>query len=274
VDWVAGNAARPAVANMSLGGGASSALDTAVANAVAQGITVVVAAGNSNADACNSSPARAPAALTVGATASNDARASYSNYGSCLDVFAPGSAITSTWYTSPTATATLSGTSMASPHVAGLVAQILQNSPAATPADVAGTVKKTATAGKVTSAGTGSPNLLLYTGAPVVTYTAASVGSLTGSALKSGAGWRAAATIAVKGASGVPVPGAVVSGGFTVGGSALSCTTGSNGSCILSSAPLTKTTLQTVFTVTGISGAGLSYDATHNVLTTVVINRP
>jgi serine protease len=162
VNWVAANAAKPAVANMSLGGGASSTLDNAVNNAVSAGVTFAVAAGNSGANACNYSPARAASAITVGATTSSDARASYSNYGSCLDVFAPGSSITSAWWTSSTATNTISGTSMASPHVAGVAALYLGDHPSASPATVTSAIVNSATTGKVTSAGTGSPNRLLY----------------------------------------------------------------------------------------------------------------
>ncbi|CAN5880373.1 hypothetical protein BH24GEM1_BH24GEM1_09240 [soil metagenome] len=162
IDWVTANHVKPAVANMSLGGGASSALDAAVSNSIGAGVTYAVAAGNSSANACNYSPARVGTAITVGATTSSDARASYSNYGSCLDLFAPGSSITSAWSTSNTATNTISGTSMASPHVAGVAALVLQGSPAATPSAVTQAIASNATTGKVTNAGSGSPNLLLY----------------------------------------------------------------------------------------------------------------
>ena len=167
IDWVTADhqAGQPAVANMSLGGDVSTSLDNAVANSVADGITYAVAAGNSNADACSSSPARVAAAITVGATTSSDARSSFSNYGACLDLFAPGSSILSTWNTSDTATSTLSGTSMATPHVAGAAALYLQQNPSASPATVRDAMVNSATANVVSSPGTGSPNRLLY--APV-----------------------------------------------------------------------------------------------------------
>ena len=165
VNWVTSNhaAGAPAVANMSLGGSVSSALDTAVNNAINDGVTFAIAAGNSNRNACNYSPARVANAITVGATTSSDARASYSNYGSCLDLFAPGSSITSAWYTSNTATNTISGTSMATPHVAGVAALYLQSNASASPATVRNAIVNNATTGKVTSAGSGSPNRLLFT---------------------------------------------------------------------------------------------------------------
>ncbi|MET9792118.1 S8 family peptidase [Streptomyces canus] len=161
IDWVTSNHSGPSVANLSLGGGASSTLDTAVRNSIASGVTYAIAAGNSSANASSYSPARVTEAITVGATTSTDARASYSNYGSVLDVFAPGSSITAGWYTSDTATNTISGTSMATPHVAGAAAVYLAGHTSATPAQVATALVNGATSNVVTSPGTGSPNKLL-----------------------------------------------------------------------------------------------------------------
>ncbi|WP_125775299.1 S8 family peptidase [Antribacter gilvus] len=167
IDWVASDhsAGEAAVANMSLGGSKSTALNAAVARAVSDGVTFVVAAGNERTDACRKSPASEATAITVGATDSSDARASYSNYGSCVDIFAPGSAIASAWHTSTSATNTISGTSMASPHVAGAAALVLAAHPAHTPAQVTSVLASTATNGVVTNPGRNSPNKLLYVGA-------------------------------------------------------------------------------------------------------------
>ena len=161
IEWVTTNHTSPAVANMSLGGSASTSLDTAVANSIASGVTYAVAAGNSAANASSYSPARVATAITVGATTSADAKASYSNYGSTVDIFAPGSSILAGYNTSDTATATLSGTSMATPHVAGAAAVYLAGHTSATPAAVASALVAGAASGKLTSVGTGSPNLLL-----------------------------------------------------------------------------------------------------------------
>ncbi|WP_395829981.1 S8 family peptidase [Archangium violaceum] len=164
VDWVTQNRQLPAVANMSLGGAKSQALDDAIRQSVAAGVTFVVAAGNENQDACSRSPARAPEAITVGATEGSDKRASFSNWGSCVDVFAPGHEISSAWISDDNATRVLSGTSMAAPHVAGLAALFLERNPTAAPAAVSSVLVDNATPGKVASAGRCSPNRLMYSG--------------------------------------------------------------------------------------------------------------
>lgn len=164
INWVINNAVQPAVSNMSIGGPASTAIDNATNNMVAAGVVSPVAAGNSNANACNSSPSRAANAITVGATTITDARASFSNFGTCLDIFAPGQNIKSDWIGSNTATNTISGTSMASPHVAGAAALYRSFNPTHTATQVANALTSNATAGKVTNPGAGSPNLLLYMG--------------------------------------------------------------------------------------------------------------
>jgi len=163
IDWVTANHAGAAVANMSLGGGFSSSLNTAVENSVAAGVTYAIAAGNSNRNACNYSPASAPSAITVAATSSSDAKASYSNYGTCVDINAPGSAITSAWNTGDAATNTISGTSMASPHVAGAAAAYLSANPGSSPAAITTALKNSATTNHVTGLPSGTPNLLLHT---------------------------------------------------------------------------------------------------------------
>ena len=169
IDWVTGNhgSGQRAVANMSLGGGANSAVDEAVRNSIADGVFYAVAAGNSSANACNYSPARTAEAATVGATTSSDALSSFSNFGTCVDINAPGSSITSAWIGSDGATNTISGTSMASPHVAGAAALYLEDAATASPQQVRDALVLNGSpvvklSKRVTRAGT--TNKLLYTG--------------------------------------------------------------------------------------------------------------
>jgi len=288
IDWVANSSRRPAVANMSLGGGKSASVNAAVAGAVTKGVTMAVAAGNDNANACNYSPASEPSALTVGATTSADLRASYSNFGTCVDIFAPGSSITSAWYTSDAATNTISGTSMATPHVTGVAALAAQANTLASPAGIASFLLANATPNVLSSQGTGSPNLLLYslgtgpiTEPPVKTV---AVKGLTGksSFVGKGAkvrGWQAQVTVTVQdvtdGSStyGSAVANATVTGSFVTGSSG-SCVTAMDGTCSISSGTLSLDTGSTVFTPSGITGTSLSYDGSKNSPTWIEITKP
>ena len=278
IDWVAGSTLRPAVANMSLGGGVSSSVNAAVAGAVSKGVTMVVAAGNNGANACNYSPASEPSAITVGASDSSDARASYSNYGTCVDLFAPGTNITSTWNTSATGANTISGTSMASPHVAGVAALALAANPAASPAAVSAFLSSNATTGRLSNIGTGSKNLLAYSlaaGAPQEALkSVVAVKSLAGTASKAGKNWRANVVVAIRDINtGAVVPNATVNGSFLPGGAA-ACVTGSTGSCTLSSTNLSLSTSASVMSVTRVSGTNLNYDASQNAASQITIAKP
>jgi len=275
------NSSHAVVANMSLGGSASSAMDNAVKGAVDKGVVVVVAAGNSNLNACNYSPAREPSAITVGATTSSDARASYSNFGTCLDLFAPGSTIRSAYIRTTTDVVEMSGTSMASPHVAGVAALVLQSTPSAKPAAVRNFIVDNATPGKVTSAGTGSPNLLLYslaTGTP--TDQEIKIRTISTTSAKSGKNWLARATVTVNrvkadGSWAEGVPGVTVQGSYFANNTYAntSCITGSNGSCVLSSPTYSSKTASTIFSITGVSHTGSKSLGCENC-TSLTINKP
>jgi subtilisin family serine protease len=213
----------------------------------------------------------------VGATTSADARASFSNFGHCVDLFAPGQSITSSVNTSDTASQTWSGTSMATPHVTGVAALALQANPSASPAAVTNFIVANATTNRLTSIGTGSPNLLLYslaagvpTEPPLPTI---AVKTLTGAKVRVPNAWAARATITIRDVStGSVVAGAVVSGSFAPGNSG-QCTTSSTGSCQITSSALPKTTPSTVFTVTDVAKAGAVYDSSQNAATQVTINQ-
>lgn len=162
IDWVTENHRKPAVANLSLGGGASAALDEAVRRSIAAGVTYAIAAGNDNANACTASPSRVTQGIVVGASTSADARAPFSNHGTCIDLFAPGQGIRSAWHTGNTAAATLTGTSMAAPHVTGAAALLLEETPEATPEQIQQALIASATPNRLMSIGSGSPNRLLF----------------------------------------------------------------------------------------------------------------
>lgn len=278
IDWVAGSSARPAVANLSLGSSKSSTVNVAVAGAYNKGVTMVVAAGNSNADACLYSPSSEPTAITVGATTSSDARASYSNYGTCVDVFAPGSSITSAWNTSSTATNTISGTSMASPHVAGIAALALSANPSAKPSAVTQFILSNSSLNKLSSIGTGSPNKLAYSmasgGPGVVQVQTVAIKSLIGSAKKLGKTWHATVAVTVRDINtGANVANVSVAGLFSPGGAA-GCTTSSDGSCSTTSGSIATTSKLTTYAVTGLTGNNLSYDSTQNTATQITVAMP
>ena len=268
IDWVAGSTLRPAVANISLGGGVSSSVNAAVAGAVSKGVTMVVAAGNNNDDACLYSPASEPSAITVGATDISDARASYSNYGTCLDIFAPGTNITSAWNTSTTATNTISGTSMATPHITGVAALALAANPTASPAAVMSFLTSKATVGRLSSVGTGSKNLLAFSLAAGMPGEApkqiVAVKSLSGSGTRTGKNWQAQVIVTIRDINtSAVVPNATVSGNFVPGGTS-SCVTGTTGRCTVSSSTINQTTISTVMTIGTVAGTNLNYDSSQN----------
>ncbi|MEV0154110.1 S8 family peptidase [Micromonospora sp. NPDC050686] len=272
VDWVTANAVKPAVANMSLGGGANSTLDTAVRNSINSGVTYGLAAGNdSGANACNTSPARTAEAITVGSTTNTDARSSFSNIGTCLDIFAPGSSITSAWNSSDTATNTISGTSMATPHVVGAAALVASANPSWTPQQVRDYLVNNATSNVVTNPGTGSPNKLLYVvndGTPPPTNDfSVSVSPTAGSTV---AGGSVTATVATATTNGSAQSVSLAASGLPSGASASfnPATVTSGGSSTMTVTTSTSTPAGTyTVTVTGTAASG-SRTATYTLTVT------
>jgi subtilisin family serine protease len=281
VDWVTANHASPAVANMSLSGFFSSSLNAAVANSVAAGVTYAVAAANQNTDACTRSPASAPEALTVGATDITDTRASFSNFGACLDLFAPGVSILSSYKDSDTDTRSGSGTSMASPHVAGVAALYLAEDNSWSPAQVTAAILTNGTPGVVNSEGLQSPNLLLYSRLTAVepppSPSDVHVESITVSSAKSGNRTTGSAEVMVHDdASGV-VGAATVWGEWRINGqvrvAVTQGTTDSDGITTVNSGPMTGVKGRDVveFCVTDVSGVSLEYMPGANIETCDVV---
>jgi hypothetical protein len=275
---------RPTIVNMSLSGGQYDLMDQAVNGAVADGVVVVVSAGNNyGSSACNYSPAAAADALTIGSTASNDARSSFSNIGTCVDLFAPGSSILSAMHDSPTASGTMSGTSMSAPHVAGVAALYLSSDPSLTSYQVINAIKDNATPGVVGNAGTGSPNLLLYSllgeapppppPPPPSTDITVHVGNhtLTMSWGRRNSTGTAYVTIVDDGDN--PVANATVTGNWTVYGSLVNSgaqgTSGTDGVAAIGSSALKNVQegADVLFCVTSIDGTGLVYDASKDMTT-------
>jgi subtilisin family serine protease len=275
IDWVTANAIKPAVANMSLGGGADSTLDAAVRNSIASGVTYGIAAGNGNAlgvrqNACNFSPARVTEAITVGATQSNDAAASFSNFGTCVDILAPGVSITSAWYTSNTATNTISGTSMATPHLVGVAALVLAAQPARTPAQVRDDLVSAATSGVISNPGTGTPNLLLFVGdagPPPANDFSISVNPTSGSVTAGGSVTAAVSTATTAGsAQTVSLGASGLPSGATATFSPTSVTSGGASTLTISTSASTPSGTYPV-TVTG-TGSSASHGTTYSLTVT------
>jgi serine protease len=295
IDWLITNHEKPAVANMSLGGSYSAAVNTAIENAVAAGITFAVAAGNQSSNACSYSPASATAALTVGASTNSDARAAFSNYGACVDLFAPGMDIYSSVQTG--GYDSWDGTSMATPHVAGVAALYLAANPAATPGEVGGALVEGGTADGLTDV-LGSPNRLVYSGVagagvlpplpppPAIPEpdpaTQLRVADLDGLARTARGSWGATVQILVQDLTGAPVAGAGVYGEWTGGARGSGwCTTDATGWCSALKDGIKKGSSTTSFRVYSVKVSGMAYARDTNLDpdgdsngTEIVIRRP
>lgn len=278
LDWIAAHGQRPGVVNLSLGSSGSSALDEGVTRLVNAGFTVSVSAGNSNTDACNQSPARAPSALTVASSTPTDARSGFSNFGRCVDLFAPGTNISSAAASDPHGWRILSGTSMASPHVAGAAALLLQERPKLTPAQVASQMLYQGTASRITDA-KGVPNKLLFTGPGKQLYFPTPwdvhVEQLTplGKTVAR-LSWQASVTVTVHNEEGKPQKDVRVSGQFSNRSNLMTCLTTAAGTCVMRSANLPVSTPDVAFAVTQLSGTAMTYKEADNRLHYMLVTRP
>lgn len=271
LDWIAAQGQRPAVVNMSLGGPASSTLDAATRQLLTAGYSVVASAGNSRLDACTISPARTAGVLTVAATDSADTLASFSNWGACVALSAPGVQIASAGVASAEAVVAMSGTSMAAPHAAGAAALVLQAQPAATPAQVLEHLRQQATPNVVGGAPAGTPQALLYAGSSGSGGGAASLPALPSvrsasldisSRVPTPGRWTAHTLVHVVDQAGQPVSGARVHGRYSHMGSDLACTTGRDGSCTLNGAAAVWGTVTSIgFALQQVTAKGMAYDA-------------
>lgn len=274
LEWILANAKKPAVVNLSLSGFASPPLDAAVNRVIEEGITVVIAAGNQNTNACNRSPSRVSNAITVGATTAGDARSNFSNFGSCVDVFAPGTAIVSAWATGNTAAASLSGTSMAAPHVAGMAALTLSANPQFTPLQVTSNIVRSATPNLIADAGPGSPNRLAFSLLRELPPLPVAIRSMSARSFNTQTGWIGVVQVAVRDlTTNTPSSGTRVVGRFG-NGPTLSCNTGDQGTCTLVSAVNNRNQPVIVFQVADLQGDTVQYDATQNSVTQLSVPRP
>ncbi|WP_310460712.1 S8 family peptidase [Sphaerotilus sp.] len=278
LDWIMAHGIRPGVVNLSLGSSAATALDEAVARIANAGFTMVVSAGNSNTDACTQSPARTPSALTIAASTSTDVRSGFSNYGRCVDLFAPGSAISSAANTDPHGWTIKSGTSMSSPHVTGAAALLLQERPKLTPVQVASQMLYQASSAVITDA-KGSPNKLLFAGAGKQLYFptpwivhVAQLSPLGKDVTRSS--WNAGVTVTVHNEDGLPQKSVKVTGQFSNRSNLVACTTTAAGTCVLRSVNLPLGTAGLTFAVTQLSGTAMTYKAADNLRSSTPIVKP
>ncbi len=291
IDWIVKNGKLPAVVNMSIGSNASDALDQAVANAVKAGFVFVTSAGNVAGDSCLQSPARSFEVINVGSSDNKDGKSYFSNYGECVDLFAPGSDIRSAWFNSDTEVHDLSGTSMSAPYVSGVVALYLQMNPKATPLQVRYALYNSANQNKMTGfIGNKSPNRLLLIGTQlnyavaqkpkhvspiVIVYRIVSVASIKYTKVKvSNTAWKVNAVITISSSNSGTLQLSNIFTSFSVGGSNLICITDVKGSCSVSSANIPNSIASTTFTVNTISGQSLAYLKRTNKLTSLTVKRP